>query len=59
MSNKIVQSARPILKDFKAVLSTSHSEARRRVLNLYKLWFRQVPYVGKFLKSLSINQLHL
>ena len=48
MSNKIVQSARPALKQFKAVLSGSHSEARRRVLNLYKIWYRQVPYVGKF-----------
>ena len=54
MSHKIIEGARPVLKNFKAVLSGSHSEARRRVLNLYKIWYRQVPYVGKFSNQISI-----
>ncbi|XP_063364334.1 NADH dehydrogenase [ubiquinone] 1 alpha subcomplex subunit 6-like [Cydia amplana] len=31
----------------KPVLSTTPGEARRRVLNLYKAWYRQVPYIVK------------
>lgn len=29
------------------ILSIDRSEARRRVLGLYKNWFRQIPYIGK------------
>ncbi|KAL9986545.1 hypothetical protein ACROYT_G000712 [Oculina patagonica] len=29
---------------FKPLLSTSHVEARRRVLNLYRAWWREVPH---------------
>lgn len=55
MSSSIVsKGVRPALKQFKAVLSTSHNEARKRVLNLYKMWYRQVPYVGKLEKKLAI-----
>jgi len=25
-----------------------NAEARRRVLNLYKAWYRQIPYIGNF-----------
>ncbi|XP_053609225.1 NADH dehydrogenase [ubiquinone] 1 alpha subcomplex subunit 6 [Plodia interpunctella] len=32
-------------KAVKPVLSTTHGEARRRVLNLYKAWYRQIPYL--------------
>jgi NADH dehydrogenase (ubiquinone) 1 alpha subcomplex subunit 6 len=35
------------MKEVKAVLSTSNDEARKRVLNLYKMWYREMPYVGK------------
>ena len=45
MSSNMVQGLRPLLKNLKPVLSTNGSEARKRVLNLYKLWYRQVPYV--------------
>ncbi|XP_013197003.1 NADH dehydrogenase [ubiquinone] 1 alpha subcomplex subunit 6 [Amyelois transitella] len=34
-------------KTVKPVLSTSHGEARKRVLNLYKAWYRQIPYLVK------------
>ncbi|XP_005094202.1 NADH dehydrogenase [ubiquinone] 1 alpha subcomplex subunit 6 [Aplysia californica] len=35
------------LKQVKPMLSVDRTEARRRVLNLYKAWYRQVPYVVK------------
>ncbi|KAI8436800.1 hypothetical protein MSG28_010261 [Choristoneura fumiferana] len=31
----------------KPVLSSTPGEAKRRVLNLYKAWYRQIPYVVK------------
>lgn len=49
MSGKLVKIGRPALKEVKAILSNSRDEARRRVLNLYKMWYRQVPYVGNSL----------
>lgn len=39
---RTVQQVRPIL-------SIDKEEARKRVLNLYKAWYRQIPYIGKFL----------
>ncbi|CAF2638833.1 unnamed protein product [Rotaria sp. Silwood2] len=33
------------LKQVRPVLSTDHAEAKRRVLNLYKIWLRQIPYL--------------
>ncbi|KAK7493278.1 hypothetical protein BaRGS_00015404 [Batillaria attramentaria] len=35
------------VKQVKPILSTNHAEAKRRVLNLYKAWYRHVPYVVK------------
>uniref|UniRef100_A0A1A9Z2G6 NADH dehydrogenase [ubiquinone] 1 alpha subcomplex subunit 6 n=1 Tax=Glossina pallidipes TaxID=7398 RepID=A0A1A9Z2G6_GLOPL len=35
---KAVQQVRPIL-------SVNHGEARKRALNLYKAWYRQIPYI--------------
>ena len=35
-------------RQVKPLLSVDRTEARRRVLNLYKAWYRQIPYVGKF-----------
>lgn len=29
------------------VISTSNADARRRVLKLYKAWYRQVPFVSE------------
>ena len=49
MSNQIIKNARPALKQVKNVLSADRDEARRRVLHLYKLWYRQAPYVGKII----------
>jgi hypothetical protein len=33
------------LKQVRPVLSVDHAEAKRRVLNLYKIWLRQIPYI--------------
>ncbi|XP_041364621.1 NADH dehydrogenase [ubiquinone] 1 alpha subcomplex subunit 6-like [Gigantopelta aegis] len=35
------------VKQVKPILSTDSAEARRRVFNLYKAWFRQLPYIVK------------
>lgn len=40
-SKRILQQVRP-------VLSVDKEEARRRVLNLYKAWCRQIPLICKY-----------
>lgn len=35
------------LQQVRPILSVDSNEARRRVLNLYKAWYRQIPYIGK------------
>ncbi|CAF0707016.1 unnamed protein product [Brachionus calyciflorus] len=45
MSSHLVKGARPALKEIKAFLSSNREDARKRVLQLYKLWYRQAPYV--------------
>lgn len=40
-------------RQVKPLLSLDKTEARRRVLNLYKAWYRQLPYVCKFYTSLA------
>lgn len=47
MSGQVIKSSRPILKEVRTVLSNNREEAKRRVLSLYKLWYRQAPYVGE------------
>lgn len=37
---RVIQQVRPIL-------SLDQDEARRRVFNLYKAWYRSVPFIGK------------
>lgn len=46
MASKAVRQG---LKQVKPILSTNRDEAKRRVLNLYKAWYRQIPYVGECL----------
>lgn len=36
-----------VLQQVRPILSTDREEARRRVLNLYKSIYRQIPYVGE------------
>lgn len=40
------QSVRATIKQVKPILSVDKAEARKRVLNLYKAWYRQLPYIG-------------
>lgn len=48
------EAAKRVLKQVKPILSTDKEEARKRVLNLYKAWYRQIPYIGeKFKNSFS------
>ncbi|KAL1140677.1 hypothetical protein AAG570_000607 [Ranatra chinensis] len=37
--------ATPLSRQVKPLLSLDRSEARKRVLDLYKAWWRQVPYI--------------
>ncbi|XP_067012755.1 NADH dehydrogenase [ubiquinone] 1 alpha subcomplex subunit 6 [Anabrus simplex] len=34
-----------IVKQVRPILSVDSGEARKRVLNLYKAWYRQIPYI--------------
>lgn len=38
---RVIQQVRPIL-------SVDRDEARRRVLSLYKAWYRTIPFMGEF-----------
>lgn len=46
MASKVVRST---VRQVKPILSVDQGEARKRVLNLYKAWYRQIPYIGKTL----------
>ncbi|XP_030744975.1 NADH dehydrogenase [ubiquinone] 1 alpha subcomplex subunit 6 [Sitophilus oryzae] len=41
----MAQVARDGLKQVRPILSLDRDEARKRVLNLYKAWYRQLPYI--------------
>lgn len=38
--------AKRVIQQVRPLLSVSKDEARRRVLNLYKAWVRQLPNIG-------------
>lgn len=42
IAHRTIQQVRP-------VLSVNKEEARRRVLNLYKAWYRKIPFIGKLI----------
>ncbi|XP_060528710.1 NADH dehydrogenase [ubiquinone] 1 alpha subcomplex subunit 6 [Cylas formicarius] len=39
------QALRSTVKQVKPILSLNNEEGRQRVLNLYKAWYRQIPYI--------------
>ena len=43
MASKIIQTGS---RQVKPILSLNSAEARRRVLTLYKAWYRQIPVIG-------------
>ncbi|XP_074649238.1 NADH dehydrogenase [ubiquinone] 1 alpha subcomplex subunit 6-like [Tubulanus polymorphus] len=45
MASSAASALRQGVKQVKPILSTNKEDARRRVLNLYKAWYRQIPYV--------------
>lgn len=42
MASQIIKS---VPRQVKPILSTDKLEAKRRVFNLYKAWYRQMPYI--------------
>lgn len=42
------EAVRRAVQNVRPILSVDREEARKRVLNLYKAWYRQIPYIGKF-----------
>lgn len=41
--------AKRVIQQVRPILSLDRDEARRRVFNLYKAWYRTAPFVGKFI----------
>ncbi|XP_019879621.1 NADH dehydrogenase [ubiquinone] 1 alpha subcomplex subunit 6 [Aethina tumida] len=41
----MAQAVRPAVRQVKPILSLDKEEARKRVLSLYKAWYRQLPYI--------------
>ena len=47
MASKVAhQTLKQGVKSVRPLLSTDKAQAKRRVLNLYKAWYRQIPYTG-------------
>jgi len=44
-SGKIVRSGLGAVRQVKPILSTDRLEAKRRVINLYRAWYRQIPSI--------------
>lgn len=45
--------AKEAVKHVKPILSLTPIEARRRVISLYKTWYRQIPFICKFIHYIS------
>ncbi|XP_058465731.1 NADH dehydrogenase [ubiquinone] 1 alpha subcomplex subunit 6 [Malaya genurostris] len=39
------EAVRRAVQNVRPILSADREEARKRVLNLYKAWYRQIPYI--------------
>lgn len=46
--------AKRIIQQVRPILSLDQDEARRRVFQLYKAWYRTIPYIGKLKKIKTI-----
>lgn len=44
-SKRIVSQSGQIARQVKPILSTDATDAKYRVRNLYKAWYRQIPYI--------------
>jgi len=47
------------LKQVRPILSLDSADARKRVLNLYKAWYRQIPYIGNYVFLLNTHIIEL
>lgn len=50
------QPAQRIIQQVRPILSVDRDEARRRVLNLYKTWYRTLPFIGELKNKIKTNQ---
>ena len=57
-SKRVVSQLGQIGRQVKPILSTDKDDARHRVLNLYKAWYRQIPYI-KLDLELNISERQL
>lgn len=46
--NMATSAGKIAVRQVKPLLSVDKGEARRRVVTLYKAWYRQIPYIRKF-----------
>ncbi|KAL7633795.1 UNVERIFIED_CONTAM: hypothetical protein RMT77_015751 [Armadillidium vulgare] len=44
-SSRGTAALKSVSRQVRPILSTNKAEAKRRVLNLYKSWYRQIPYI--------------
>ena len=54
MASAVTTPLKSGLKQVRPLLSADNAEARKRVLNLYKAWYRHIPYMGNFSEFLFI-----
>ena len=53
-------SASAAMKAARPIMSTSHAEARRRVLHLYRAWLRELPYtIDNYTLPVTVDQAKL
>lgn len=52
------ETTKKVFKEVRPILSLDRHEAKRRVINLYKAWYRQIPFIGKtFLSCILTREL--
>lgn len=51
------QATKTAFRQVKPILSVDRGEAKKRVLNLYKAWYRQMPYIGNEIFIYSITSI--
>lgn len=47
------------IQQVRPVLSVNKDEAKRRVFNLYKAWYRKIPFIGKLYTMIVYSFSHL
>jgi hypothetical protein len=47
------------VRHVRPLLSLEQGEAKRRVLNLYKAWYRQIPFIGEGIFAMACVTFYL